>query len=253
MAHPEENRYGIREIGEGDVHGEMDVWLEKLTEVVNRMAGLRGESFELTNQWDTEGRLRILGRLPQRENEMIMLVFGKGGLKFPDSFRDLTEYVSYGLQVFMGVDETWDFRYLLKLAVEMESEKKEREEALVVIGEAMGLIFESEASQEEAEKRVLQQWAEALSENGWIVSGTDLRNLTRLPILGKDSVLIYHGSPRYHPHYLRVSLQGGVKIEGISATRLSQVPGAKVVSMESLETDEINIVATVLAAMAPRG
>lgn len=249
MAESAENRYGIRETNESDIHGEMDVWLERAVEVVNQMAVSTRGQFRLMAQWDGEGRLRILGVLPERE--VTMLVFGKNAFEFPETFTDLMSYVSYGLQVFLSIDETWDRRNLLKLAEQMEKDKKERLEALAAIEEAMESIFANGSSRREAEDRILWQWSEALGENGWVRSGADLRDLTRLPILGNDSILIYRVSPWCYPHYLRVTLGFDLVIEGIAATRLSKVGEGLVTPQKGLATDEIKMVAEVLAAIAP--
>ena len=47
-----ENKYGLREVAADDSHGELDVWLERMVEVVNLMLASWHRDFEMMSQWD---------------------------------------------------------------------------------------------------------------------------------------------------------------------------------------------------------
>lgn len=220
--------------------------LERALEVIN--------SFELVSiyaVWEDADRVAIMANGDEGP-DVYLISFDGESLTIPWSFPMIVDYVAGSMVAIMGEDEDiYNKKFLLSRARQMEEEKVDRERTLGQIETSFNSIFKDEASRKAAEDKVLQQWSEALGENGWVVSGVDLRRrLTKLPILGKDQILIYHGSPRFHPHYLRVYIDNAtVKIEGITATKLSQVGEAEIVPMEDLATEEIKIVLDTLLGM----
>ncbi len=123
MATTVENKYGVRPVKEGDVHGELDAWLERIIEVVNLMlAGDR--DFEMLAQWDGPKRL-ILTAGKKDNGKAILAILGEEAPEaLPSSFAELAKIVSFVLvSNFELDDELWSGGSLLEVAEEMKIER----------------------------------------------------------------------------------------------------------------------------------
>ncbi len=243
-----EIEYGVRK-AEVEKYGEFKVRLERALAVINSL-----ETVCIYAEWEGPDRVAIMGNGQGSEFDFYLISFDGDSLTLPWGFVMIVGAIAEAMVAIMGEDEAiYNKKFLLDHARQMEIERVEREKLLEQTGVLFEAIFFDEESRKAAEERVLAAWSVALGENGWIVSGVQLKNLTRLPILGKDQVLIYHGSARYSPRYYRVYLQDNrVALERIEARNLSGVvEDAEIVPLEELENDELRIVADVLAGMCP--
>lgn len=241
--------YGVEKAREGK-YGEFVAGLERALEVIN--------SFELVciyAVWEDVDRVVIMANGDEGP-DVYLISFDGDSLTIPWSFPMIVDYIAGSMVAIMGEDEDiYNKRFLLSRARQMEEEKVDRERVLGQIETSFNSIFRDEVSRKAAENKVLQQWSEALGENGWVVSEVDLRELTRLPILGNDQILIYHGSARRSPRYFRVFRRGEVVVlERIWADKLAGVvrDGVEIDGMEEMGNDEIGIVLDVLARMCPQ-
>ncbi len=114
-----ENKYGLRPITEKDVHGEIDVWLERITEVVDLMLAAWQMEFGLMAQWD--GPKRLILTAGRRDNgKAILAILGDGASgALPNSFVELAGIVSFALiSNFELDDDLWGVDSLLEMAEE---------------------------------------------------------------------------------------------------------------------------------------
>ncbi len=120
MATAMESKYGIRPVTENDIHGEIDVWLERIVEVVNLRLASWHRDFEMLAQWDGPKRL-ILTAGRKDNGKAILAILGEEATEaLPRSFAELVEIVSFVLVGnFELDDELWSKESLLEMAEEM--------------------------------------------------------------------------------------------------------------------------------------
>lgn len=122
MATTIENEYGLREVAAGDLHGELDVWLERITEVVNLMLAVWSRDFEMLVRWD--GQERLILTAGKRDNgKAILAILGEGvDIALPKSFTELVDIVSFALMSNFDLDEDlWGVDNLLEMAQRLRS------------------------------------------------------------------------------------------------------------------------------------
>jgi len=121
-----ENKYGLREVTADDPHGEIDVWLERIVEVVNFMLARWHRDFEIIPQWDGPKRL-ILTAGKKDNGKAILAILGEEAPEaLPKSFSELEEIVSFALISNFELDEGWwseEKESLLEMAAAMKEKK----------------------------------------------------------------------------------------------------------------------------------
>lgn len=245
MTRQPEAVYGVQAKEGGDI--DFGVRLERALEVLNSF----DDEPRFVAVWRGSSQVTIFG------DGVLLLSYGDGGSAFPDRFEDLVDGLAVVVWSILGEDEDiFNRKFLLERARSMEEEGVERTRLMIQIESMFSVIFQDEESKRAAEEKVLAAWAAALGEHGWIVSGVDLLRQTRLPILGNEMMLIYHGSPRYSPRYFRVFRSGGavVGLERIWADNLAGVirEGVEIDGVGDISVDEIQMVREVLAGMCPQ-
>ena len=117
-----ENKYGLREVAADDSHGELDVWLERIVEVVNLMLAAWHRDFEMMAQWDRQKRL-ILTAGKKNNGKAILAILGEEASEaLPKSFAELVEIVSFALMSNFDLnDDLWGVESLLEMAERLRS------------------------------------------------------------------------------------------------------------------------------------
>ena len=117
-----ENKYGLREVAADDSHGELDVWLERIVEVVNLMLAAWHRDFEMMAQWDGPKRL-ILTAGKKDNGKAILAILGEEASEaLPKSFAELVEIVSFALMNNFDLDdELWSGESLLEMVERLRS------------------------------------------------------------------------------------------------------------------------------------
>lgn len=117
MATTAENKYGLREVAADDHHGELDVWLEKITEVVNLMLAVLGRDFEMLAQWDGPKRLMLTAGKKDNGRAILAILGEEASEALPNSFAELVDIVSSVLiSNFELDDDLWGVESLLEMA-----------------------------------------------------------------------------------------------------------------------------------------
>lgn len=117
MATTAENKYGLREVAADDYHGELDVWLEKITEVVNLMLAVLGRDFEMLAQWDGTERLILTAGKKDNGRAILAILGEEASEALPNSFAELVDIVSSVLiSNFELDDDLWGVESLLEMA-----------------------------------------------------------------------------------------------------------------------------------------